>query len=260
MVLQGHLSFHPLVVDGKDQVLGLHRLIHSSTVHDKSKQRYFVDNDFDGLRGAPLSSDIYCTPTYSIENLLVSSVILSALLKGEFRCSDETGIDEVRKVVDRFESLLSDFIEHFRKANLRIYFARKNARKIVNIEERLGRYVKCKIDAIVSVHDDNLLSTLIPIEPTPDEVSLQGVELEFSKLSPQHSWRGKFFFAFFRQFLTLLKEDRCSQAPTLFSQRVSISFNPSGDIVRVLTGMIEIPPCMRKFVEDMCPAPAIKEQ
>jgi hypothetical protein len=214
---------------------------------DSDKVRYFVDNDFDGLKGHPEGADIYCTPSYSFENLLVDKSTLEILLRGEFRCSDENGDVDVSNVLSMFDSRVNEFNHYMRDVNFLIFYARKTGIKISDITEDLKKYVSVRCDKVAPVASKSEFHNLVGYDATPDPVNMAPYGNEFDKLNPRIEWRGKFIFSFFRKFLMDLKEDRGSKSPKHFISRANMSFSPGGDIVRTLASIITVPDCFYNF-------------
>ena len=77
------LAFYPLPGSGKSQVLSLRDNLSRSAEEVRSRILYFVDRDFDDLRGYPQGGDIFCTTSYSIENDLVNETVLRSILDDE---------------------------------------------------------------------------------------------------------------------------------------------------------------------------------
>lgn len=103
-------AYSPLVVEGKDMVLGLRQLLQNSCEANlKAGVAFFIDNDFDGLKNYDDGSDIYCTPTYSIENIAVTTSVLEQLLTHEFRLHDPDLKDDIKRNVKAYEKLIDDF-------------------------------------------------------------------------------------------------------------------------------------------------------
>lgn len=242
-------EYVPLVCKGKDKVLDLRVLLARNTAEDSDKVRYFVDHDFDGLKGHSPGGDLYCTPSYSFENLLVSRNVLESLLRSEYRCSDENGDLDIRKIGEIFGARLAEFIEYIREANHLIYLARITGVRLKEIQEDLKKYVLIRLDCIVPATDPEELPALVGYEYAPQAADLLTCVGAFNELDPVLHWRGKFLFAFFRKFLAELKEDRGSNLPKYFTQRSNMNFSPGSDVVRPLASMIPVPECLRAFSE-----------
>lgn len=245
--LLGKVDYAPLVCDGKDRVLGLRVLLSRSTTAGAKDVRYFIDKDFDGLKGHKPGNDLYCTPTYSIENLLVDEQILLTLLRGEYRCSDENAADDIARIRGLYGDRLTEFLGLLKETNQLIHYARTLNIHINSIENDLKKYVQVSLEQVHSANPRTPPWKLIGMPKEVPNVDLVPYDHAFNELDPIREWRGKFVFAFFRKFLAELKEDRGCKAPRYFNKRAVMSFNPQGDITRSLASIAEIPPCLAEF-------------
>ncbi len=246
------VSYVPFVCKGKDKVLDLRLLLSRNIAKDCDRVRYFIDKDFDGLKGHPPGLDVYCTPCYSFENLLVNKTVLQILLTGEYRCSDENADADIDIVTRVFDERLSEFIECMHEANLLIYHARKNGIKLSDIKEDLNKYLSVTAGLVKLVINKGDLHQLVGYCEEPKQAEILASKIDFDKLDPCLDWRGKFIFSFFRKFLLDIKEDRGSKAPQYFASRANMSFTPGGDIIRSLASIISIPACFATFVSASC--------
>ena len=246
--LTGKSSYTPMVCDGKDGVLELRVILSRNVAADAQNVLFFIDKDFDGLKGHNPGRDLYCTPTYSIENLLIDIRVVETLMRGEYRCNDEDGDEEVRRIADLYKDRLEEFLVSMRGANQLIHYARAKAIRLSSIDNDIKKYVRVSLDAITQPNPATPAWQLVglPHEVKPEE--LADCEPLFDRLDRVRDWRGKFIFSFFRRFLADLKEDRGSRAPQYFKKRASMSFVPQGDIIRTLASIIAIPPCLELFI------------
>ncbi|MCK9814473.1 DUF4435 domain-containing protein [Pseudomonas sp. MAFF 302046] len=102
------IAFASIIAKGKDQVLSLRQALQNNHYQD-DKVRFFVDQDFDGLKGYSSGEDIYMTEGYSIENHLADAKILSSLLNSEFKCH----ADEDEESINKVNALFDEFLEVF---------------------------------------------------------------------------------------------------------------------------------------------------
>lgn len=245
------VKFHPLVCKGKDQVLGLRVLLARNAARGASLVRYFVDHDFDGLKGCVGGDDIYCTPCYSIENLLVCHEVLKGLLISEFRCNDENAEEDIRSVIDRFDRLLSEFFVAMYEVNKLIFLARRSMIALSNIEDDIYKYVRININGVFAVADRSKQVRLVGYASAPTIEETQVCDSAFDKLHPKDDWRGKFIYSFFTKFLSEIKEDRGQKEPRLFSSRANVTFSPGHDIVRTLAALTPLPKCLSDFIKNL---------
>jgi hypothetical protein len=109
--IDDQFHYEPLPGQGKGQLLDLRRRLQSDTNNLAAGTFFFIDRDFDGLRGQSPGSDVYCTHSYSIENDLVSEHTCTNILTDEFRCTAETedrdlALTIFRVVLARFASAM----------------------------------------------------------------------------------------------------------------------------------------------------------
>ncbi|WP_122267430.1 DUF4435 domain-containing protein [Pseudomonas syringae] len=236
-------SFTSIIAKGKDQVLALRHALQSNHYQD-NKVRFFVDHDFDGLKGHSLGDDIYVTEGYSIENHLVDSGILSSLLNSEFKCCPEDEVS-VKGLNVLFDEFLSAFFEIMRPVNQAIFYARMHDVKLTNIEDRIGEYFLFTLDSITDKKSDYFKLIGWPADLGKD---ISSVEHAFSKMDPHMQWRGKFIFELFIKFLHQLKCDRTSDNPKRFVKKAGVKFDPNGEIIRSLASLSTIPTSLSAFV------------
>jgi hypothetical protein len=238
-------AFSSIIAKGKDQVLSLRTILKSNHYKD-DKVRFFIDHDFDGLKGNAAGEDIYITEGYYIENHLADANILSSLLNSEFKCCAVGDDSAVHTINELFDNFLSAFFEIMRPANQAIYYARTHDVKLKNIEDRIGEYFLLTLEGITATHSDQF-----DLIGWPDGIdrNISSVETDFSRLDPHMQWRGKFIFELFVKFLHQLKSDRTSDTPKLFEKKAGVKFDPNGDIIRVLASLSTIPPSLTSFVK-----------
>jgi Protein of unknown function (DUF4435) len=247
------ILFIPFVCNGKDRVLRLRNILARNVAGDSRLVRYFIDHDFDGLRAHtmehPNGADLYVTPCYSIENLLVGKSVLEKMLRSEYRCNDEYADQDVTRLIALFDARMQEFITCMYEANRLLHSARTQGIMLGSIDKDIiKKYLHISLDAVTVNEQAAELHQLIGYTSAPDGAELAVSLPAFEALDPMRDWRGKFLFEFFRKFLVLLKEDRGTKKPQYFTQRASMSFAPGGDITRALASMIAVPQCLHQFV------------
>ncbi len=245
------LGWVPFVCYGKDNVLSLRALLERNTDVDALNTYFMVDKDFDQLKGHDPSPNLYCTPVYSIENLMVTSSVFEELLIGEYKCAAES--DDVAKLKAVFEARLLEFFEAMALANRALHFCRVKGVGSGSVDNRIKQYVAISLDGVSAKYDKDDLGRLVGLPEDVDISSCADTYAAFLTLEPMNDWRGKFILLFFVEFLAQLQEDRCTAKPKMFGQRRKVTFNPKSSIVRVLSSMIVPPPCLAHFVERIAP-------
>lgn len=238
-------GFASVIAKGKDQVLGLREILLRKKEPD-ANVRFFIDHDFDGLKGHIPGDDIYVTDGYSIENHLVTRDILHSLLGSEFKCTAEADYEAVDRISALFESFLERFFEIMRPVNQAIYYARTHGVELKNIEDRVTEYVLITLNGITPSGNDYFQLIGWP-EALPKDFS--EIEESFSKIDPHLQWRGKFIYDLFIKFLHVVKIDRTKDSPRYFVKKQGVKFDPNGEIIRTLASLSEIPGTLTKFLD-----------
>ena len=233
---------------GKTNVLEVYWLVLNSDEIDSARTRFIVDRDFDGMRGYDINDILWMTPTYSIENMLVSESSLKLLLQGEYRCVGEIGEKDATAVIEKYRAIMDDYKNKLYFANLCIFYCVTNSVKINPNEETITRRISCDSNAITfEVSEDMLLSSI----PKGDDLvreQVLSVNPEFLELDPFQHWRGKFIFQIFVQFLSSLRKDRGSKNPSDFSHKASMTYNPENDSIRGLASTALLPVSLVEFI------------
>lgn len=255
-----------LVADGKDMVLGLRRLIAESAEAKRGTGvAFLIDNDYDGLKGHVSGPDLYCTPTYSIENLVADPSVLSKILYNEFKLQDPDLMPDVERNVSNYRRLIADFTKQVFDVNLLIYFGRIASiatcgARIVEIEESATKlfHINRETLQITSSCSGELAKTIVKFSSDIDLKYLDGVRSDFQTLDPLTQWRGKYWLELLRVFVDILQEDRNSTTPKHFKAgKGKVRLNLGSDTkFRILASVCGIPDCARAFFSSL-PAAAL---
>jgi hypothetical protein len=254
-------NFHPLVVNGKDMVLGLKVLLSKSTEADKSGGvAFFIDADFDNSKGVAQTTDLYITPTYSIENILTTPTVLASILKYEFKLYEPDQLEDLPKIIHLYENVLAEFNSALKDVNLLIYFGRTASERIcgsriVSIDDSSEHFFKLHKDSftITSYCKEGLSKNVVKFDVDFDFNETCWVKENFEELTPHTGWRGKFYFSLFVQFVQALVEDRNAQQPKFFSKgRGKVKLNLATEsVIRTLSTACEIPTCLDLFFKNL---------
>lgn len=259
-------QFLSLVAGGKDLILGFRELLKTNVEANRGRGVAFaIDRDFDDLKGFPPGPDLYCTPTYSIENIACAPSAIRALLYNEFKLHDPDLLGDVERVARLYEQVSVSFAREFRDINLLIFFGRTKSiercgaiiREIEDAPSRLFSLDPATLSITCNFKGDAATEAV----KFSKEVCLSDAliaEADFSKLDPQTRWRGKFWLALLVRVTAVLLEDRNSASPRFFTRgRGKIRMNIASDSVfRVLASACEIPPCMKEYFRQL-PARAL---
>jgi hypothetical protein len=250
--IDSNLSYKGIPADGKAQVLDFRDSIRSLDEVTYSSIYFFIDYDFDGLRGYEKSENLFCTDSYSFENYLVCAPVLDSILNDEFECV--TDRDSFEAVTELFSKVSSEFCDAIKEANQRLYLAAKYSLDRGRIEARVQKFVLIKIDSVTKQYDSESLSSLIPLTREPDGDQIKEGSREFSCISaPMKSYRGKYIFSFFLTWLDLLAEARRSGSPP-FTAAHNIKYNRVLMSERSLASRSPLPPNLREFIAKISPS------
>jgi len=208
-----NIKYEPFPCDGKEQVLQLKDIIDRDLGGLSQGLYFFVDRDFDDLRGRKSCDRIYMTKAYSIENYLVDELVLEELLKDEFHCHVE--IECRSNVVNLFSTLYERFLKTISPVNERLFFARRlNMEPTVGLPTKASKLANIGLDSVTKSEVTELELIKLPKDPTPLEIAQ--LQPEFNGFDPRSRHRGKFSFLFFTKWLENLAQDRNSDVPKYF--------------------------------------------
>jgi len=174
---------------------------------------FFVDRDFDDLRGREASNDIFVTDKYSIENYLVDDVVLNELLKNEFNC--HLALAHAKYIREEFGRMWDLFCQYTREINFRLFVMRRLGIKLLSpLPEKIGKIANVQLDGVFPVEHD--VKVLVHAQREPSEDELAGLRDEFDGLDKYARYRGKFALMFFMKWLEQLALDYNSEKPRLF--------------------------------------------
>lgn len=266
-VLLNRVGFKALemffVANGKDNVLGLrNHVLKSKEIPKGDGNIYFVDKDFDGLKNSPAGNDLYVTPTYSLENILVSKTALRCILLAEFKLGDFDAIDDLEKILCLFDNFLLQHEKELNEVNRIIHFVRQRSRlgdqlTSGSINKNCEKFADLKfVDlSINKVASGSELLSLICVAGSLDEAQFDALKAEFDGLNSSKDWRGKFLFYLFRRFVKFLVEDRNCKNPRFFTKGGgNIALDTSStSFIRTLASVCDIPSCFDAFMKQAMP-------
>lgn len=253
-----HSTEYFLVANGKDNVLGLRELmLRSKDIPRGGGVIFLVDRDFDGLKGHSSGNDIYVTPTYSVENILVCKVAFKNVLLAEFKLGEADTVPDVDQAMRLFDTLLEQHAQALQEANELIHCVRQESMKgslltsgSISDQPRKFADIDSESLAVVKNAGGDDVKALIAIAVPISTELLDSYREKFSALSPSANWRGKFLYFLFRRFIAILVEDRNSAVPKQFSKgggKVSLDTSTDG-LIRVLAAGCVVPVCLKDFI------------
>jgi hypothetical protein len=250
------IAFEPLPANGKDQILLFRNSVRPNEIYLREAVFFFLDRDFDDLKGYAAGSDVFLTDMYSIENYLASERVLESILADEFKCAG----DRIDRVLSLFQAVMGSFYEAMSPANRRIFYARRLSIGLTGsgIENRIAKYVAPELES-AGVLASADVKVLIPLEREPNIEEVRTIDLEFDQLDPPLRHRGKFILSFFLRWLDLLAEERFAAKKAIFTSSVRPHFSSQQLTMRSLATRSDIPQGLRDFLRhasaESVPAP-----
>jgi hypothetical protein len=238
--------FEPLPANGKDQLLTFRNNVRPQETHLRSGIYFFIDRDFDDLKGFASGSDLFMTEMYSIENYLVSERVFKSVLLDELKCAGE----QIDGALLLFRIVMDSFFEAIAPANRRIFYARHLAIKMKDsgIDDRVGKYIVAELEAVRVLATREDVKVLIPLEREPEAEEVRVADAEFNELSPPSRYRGKFILEFFLKWLNLLADERLAAKRAIFSSSIRTHFSAQQLSMRSLATRSDIPFGLSEFL------------
>jgi Protein of unknown function (DUF4435) len=244
--IRSQLEYELLPGKGKDQLLAFRDMLGEDKTGLSTRVFFFLDRDFDGLKGRASGPDVFVHDCYSIENILVSNETLDSLLRDEFRCTVD--VDTRKRILDLFTDLRGSFHRAIKDVTIRIYAARKSGIDIGNLTKAITKYVRVELLDVYRLPNTSP-EEFIKVSDGSRTLNTAQFSEEFEKLIPQQDYRGKYEMQMFVKWMNLLSEDRCSTAPRVFDARAgSIGNIQSALSLRSLATRSPLPDGLVKFV------------
>lgn len=243
-------------VGGKSKALELRVSIRNHPSYKTDKVFFLVDRDFDTR---VLDSDIYTTPSYSIENLYCDPTTIRNLIVGECGLSNykiQQRLAIIGFVVQEYERLRAVFHKNKKLIitnSVFLYVRKEMHERKISLDKLL------KID--VKIADENLTIKLsrkseykavrLTEKTKFKEFLIQSSQLKETLGSPGMLFRGKQEILFLREFIKLLKEDS-SLSKKVFNQfghKLKLE-NPSmaDHVLSSLAQYVRTPDCLIDFL------------
>ena len=214
---------------------------------------YFLDRDFDDLKGFAPGPEVFLTEMYSVENYLVSERVLESILTDEFKCAGE----KIESALSLFRTIMKSFCEAMLPGNRRIFYARRLSIGLTGsgIENGVTKYVATELELVRAIASSEDLGVLIPLKREPDTEETRKIDFEFDELDPPSRHRGKFILAFFLKWLDLLAEERTFVRKGIFSSPRRVHFSAQQLSMRSLATRSEVPSGLKEFLRQVSASP-----
>lgn len=237
----GTQEYKKYVCNCKENVVSIQKMLNTKVKRKEcEKILYFADRDFE--KEDTLSSDIYVTPTYSIENFYISDRAIKNMIIGEFGLSSE--MEEVDKTdfniaINYLISKRDEVIESMIYANAWYslqYNKTKNSSKFPKLSA-----IK-EFNTIYNIKDKGYLQNLVTDSVNIIDEDLDK-EIEYLKENPVDRLRGKYFEQTMPKYIMKVFQDsnkKCNRE--LFLKRRKININVGTDnMISVLSNYADVP-------------------
>lgn len=254
--IDGDLRFESIVSSGKRQVLGFRAMLQSDRQKLRDKVYFFIDRDFDDLRGHSSGPDLFVTRKYSIENELVTTDVVRHLLGDLFSCGGDC--EDRDKILELFQRVRRQFLEAMVAPNIRLFRGVRLGIPGGPIEDALAKYVTVTLRSVLVVFTEDSLRELVPLEREPGSEETVEIDEEFRSLHPMYCRRGKFLYSFLVQWLDELADARRKGDKRVFSdgaQRRGYSREKVG--LGALAAVSGLPEGLAQFVSKMAGQPSV---
>jgi len=240
------MEYEPFPCGGKSGFLMLRGVILRDRGDLGRNVFFFVDRDYDDLRGEAQSDNVFMTDNYSIENYLVTAEVLIELLKNEFHCHARP---DVRNAIKEIFSLAYDgFLDATREVNRRIYVARKLRIELArDLPKRVGTLARVELERVA--RSDEAPEEIVVFSVDPAQKDWNSLSDEFDKLDSRSRYRGKFALLFFQQWLRLLVTEYGAPKLGLFKELSVESKARSAElVVSNFASKSQIPTGLAEFI------------
>jgi len=251
-----HREYDHIACGGKEGVIRLKEMIQQKAEYKNIPIAYFIDKDY-GERNE--IEDIYCLPTYSIENQYANLEVLSKILIGEFSLSEED--HDYETAISLFNSLQSKFHEDVTFINAWLACQNDNKKAFgvntyLQIDSKIGNYFKAVVlpdlKNIKCLSELNDLETLQSIFSDAPHVELNKLSEKinlFKKEKPECIYRGKFEMLFFICFLNRIKEEMGKKKGSIFRVKHKCSLRFENKTVLTSLSIYAITPkCLSEYL------------
>lgn len=242
-------NFDYIACNGKCNVLNLRNKIKEHSIYKNKLCLYFVDCDFDDNSDITDESDIYITPSYSIENLYLSDSTFKKILSDEFGIKDNN--EEQKKLFDQILSLFQnrkkEFLIEIQEFNYYIYCIKKQNRNISYNDIKLSKLIHLELDTLSKNyrHISDIFPTLQLQAP-----DLALADSYFKSKDPEKYFRGKNNLMFLECFLEKLRNDAIQKniERKVFLKKTTVEFT-TNNLLSNCCKYAETPQCLIDFLE-----------
>lgn len=247
--LRPDLRYEPHPCKGKGNLLSLRMATLRDVNGLSSGVFFFVDKDFDELRGQPADPSTFMTETYSIENVLADRETVEQLLVNEFHCHGNPGGRD--RIVALYEKCYDQFLLISKESNLRLLAI--DVLKINGngyVAGRIGQLATVAVDEVARGSMDP--DKIVPLQRELSDEERASLIVLLESLNPKLHYRGKFAFLFLTCWLSKLAASRAENPKLLFDgMDLTYGVNPAEFGVALLASRSPSPRGLEEFLSNI---------
>jgi hypothetical protein len=247
-----------LHTDGKENLLKIYRILdRRKRTYQHSQLLFFIDRDYDffikpnELIDLEKISNLYITPTYSIENFYTTKKAFARIVKSEFH---------IVETDEKFDKLINLFLERQKEfhqiildinswiATQNYFLFTKEERNIPYNELKLDKILKISLQNVESKHQsiveflENKFAESFLMEDEEIDNKFQELKALFSENNFQIIFRGKFEIDFLNKFLKLLVEEANQK------DGKGLNFIDINEKIKTNLSLADNPECLKEFI------------
>ncbi|MCJ8155767.1 DUF4435 domain-containing protein [Chryseobacterium sp. SSA4.19] len=244
-------DFQYISCGNKAMVKKAYKLIKNHKEYNKYKLAFFIDKDFDeSIKNQ--YSEIYETPSYSIENLYCSTNAFKEFIKTDLQIGEDEPLHN--EVLTLYESLLADFLNASLLFNAWYKLQKKigeeqNTYPDINLSNSL---IPTFIDmTLESVNSNYNIDSILQKYPNHFPFTQQQLDDEINNLKSgdlRLILRGKYIFNFMTSFIRQLIENGADpKKRTVLTRKIKYNMDNSTALT-LLTCYADSPNCLEQFI------------
>jgi len=234
---------------GKEQLLGLRKLLSQDETGLTDRVYFAVDRDFDDLLGQEPGPDIFCTDRYSVESYVIEEHVVASVLRDELRLEEGSKMYEAS--IKAYGKTLNELMAALTCVNFRIYCCRRLGVDFLSKVPEIRKFVGVHLTQIVPKVDDQVLADELPVATELPSSSLESLRIDFNSLDPRSRHRGKFLFQFLTCWIEKLIEEARNPSGKVFKDKHNIKFHSASLTLRSLATRSEMPVGLQEFASRM---------
>lgn len=244
-------NFHYISCGNKAMLLKAHKLIKRHKEYNKYKLAFFIDRDFDESLRTKFT-EIYETPSYSIENLYCSINAFKEFIKTDLQIGEDEPLHNT--VLHLYKNLQQDFLNASVLFNAWYKLQKRkgvelNVKPDVSLSNSLiPAFIEVSLEGVNQVYDLNSIIEKYPNHLSYTEEELNNTINELNESDLRLDLRGKYVFNFMTNFIRQLIEDGADPNKRIVLTR-KIKYNMDNSTsLSLLTCYADTPSCLKDFI------------